>query len=720
MALEDKFNRVLQTKAELKEVLNEYGGGITDETVFREYPVIAQQLLESGGGGGGSGDLPTLFAPTLTINQNTTEVNISDIRNGDFTNNYNLYLNDEYTAKIDEKTFFVRDYIIPTESARIKVTVVANANKFKSSFFSEPVTWVFVMASSGTLGLSYALKGSYYICQGIGTATATDIEIGSEIDGVPVTEIAINAFKDNTNITSVIIPDSVKTYGRYVFQGCSNLQSIQLSYNATDIPYGFLENCNSITEISIPDNIKYIASDAFKGCTGIKKVNITSLDAWCKISMSALTHNVSSNPIGYYGELYLNGELVKEVTFPENSSSTNKFNGCKSLEKAILPQTAQSVGDYAFNNCSLLAEVYIPDTVTSIGENAFSGCQSLEEIILPKNLKSIGDKAFQFCKFLEIKIPNTVTYIGENCFSSCDNLQKVNIDELSFWFNIQFFTYDYYGSGSFGTSSNPLALAHHLYVNNELLEELNIPNNITELNPISFSGWHDIKELHIPSNIKTIGRGAFESCKNLETVVFEEGCETINDSAFASCISLKSIKIPKSVTYIGQRVFNNTTPEEIKVEDNIKYLKAGENEYEWVLGSDGTIGATLNLKEGSKKINRNAFNRRFSIVEVNIPSTVEYINRSAFSECSSIKTVKFAENNFLTIATMVFYSCSSLNRIDFSSVVRVPTLLNVDALNGTPTDLQIKVPANLIDEWKSATNWASYADKIVTEFTNEV
>ena len=67
----------------------------------------------------------------------------------------------------------------------------------------------------------------------------------------------------------------------------------------------------------------------------------------------------------------------------------------------------------------------------------------------------------------------------------------------------------------------------------------------------------------------------------------------------------------------------------------------------------------------------------------------------------------------------VFGSCNNLKRIDFSTHTSIPTIGKM-ILNTTHSNLQIKVPANLIDSWKNATNWSEYADKIVTEFTNEV
>lgn len=73
-----------------------------------------------------------------------------------------------------------------------------------------------------------------------------------------------------------------------------------------------------------------------------------------------------------------------------------------------------------------------------------------------------------------------------------------------------------------------------------------------------------------------------------------------------------------------------------------------------------------------------------------------------------------------SIGYYAFQYCYDLKRVDLSTHTSVPSLGDVTAFQNTHADLQIKVPANLIDEWKSATNWSEYADKIVTEFTNEL
>lgn len=79
----------------------------------------------------------------------------------------------------------------------------------------------------------------------------------------------------------------------------------------------------------------------------------------------------------------------------------------------------------------------------------------------------------------------------------------------------------------------------------------------------------------------------------------------------------------------------------------------------------------------------------YSLAQITLPSGVTSINADAFYNCYG----------------MAFY--------DFTACTAVPTLSNKNAFNGIPADCEIRVPAALADEWKAATNWATYANYIV-------
>lgn len=70
-------------------------------------------------------------------------------------------------------------------------------------------------------------------------------------------------------------------------------------------------------------------------------------------------------------------------------------------------------------------------------------------------------------------------------------------------------------------------------------------------------------------------------------------------------------------------------------------------------------------------------------------------------------------NSVTNIGQMAFYDCTNLTEIDFSTHTTVPTLNSTTAFDNTSANLAIKVPSTLLDEWKAATNWSTYADKIM-------
>lgn len=157
-----------------------------------------------------------------------------------------------------------------------------------------------------TPGLAYTLDGSRYICTGIGSATDTDIVIASEINGIPVREIAAEAFALCKAITSVCVPSTVDTIGRRAFSGCTSLESISLPFvggtvmknnwfgyifgadTYTDnnvkapsslkeveitcdgtLSYGAFMYCLNIESLSLPEGLQSIPYSAFQGCTSL-------------------------------------------------------------------------------------------------------------------------------------------------------------------------------------------------------------------------------------------------------------------------------------------------------------------------------------------------------------------------------------------------------------------------------------------------------------------
>ncbi len=214
-----------------------------------------------------------------------------------------------------------------------------------------------------------------------------------------VTSIESDTFYGCSSLTAITLPEGVTSIGSETFYGCSSLTAITLPESVTSIGDGAFYGCSSLTAITIPEGVTSIGNNAFYECSCLTAVHISDIAAWCNIKFS----NYYSNPLSYAHNLYLNGELVTQLTLPESVTSIGEytFSGCSSLTSIILPESVTSIKEYAFYGCSSLTAITLPESVTCIGEYTFSGCSSLTAITIPEGVTSIGDYAFRDCTALK-------------------------------------------------------------------------------------------------------------------------------------------------------------------------------------------------------------------------------------------------------------------------------------------------------------------------------
>ena len=264
-----------------------------------------------------------------------------------------------------------------------------------------------------------------------------------------VTSIGNSAFYECTGLTSITIPHSVTSIGRYSFYGSGwyNAQPNGLLYLDNWLlgykgykPTGTISiesgtrgladyafyGCTGLTSISIPNSVTSIGYAAFYGCTGLKKVVVEDLAAWCGISFSYY-----SSPLYYAHHLYdKNDNEITDLVIPNSVTSINKyaFEGCTGLTSINIPNSVTSIGGAAFYECTGLTSINIPNSVTSIGGSAFYRCTGLTSVTIPNSVTSIGGSAFSGCTGLtSITIPNSVTSIGEYAFRGCTGLTSITI-----------------------------------------------------------------------------------------------------------------------------------------------------------------------------------------------------------------------------------------------------------------------------------------------------
>ena len=346
------------------------------------------------------------------------------------------------------------------------------------------------------------------------------------------------AFIGCASLLSIDMPDGLGDIGDAAFQGCSSLLSIDIPNDVSYIGWRAFADCTSLTSILLGNGVKIIELEAFHNCKSLKRVDITDLEAWCKIDFKYSYYNdwYSSNPLCYAENLYLNGVLVENLVIPESITDVRPlaFHGANCIKSAVIHDGVSYIGIGAFALCGSMKSVTIGNSVKRIELAAFA-LSGLESVTIPNSVVGIDDHAFFGCGGIgEITIGNNISYIGYNAFDYCNALTRVNISNLDAWCRINFS----------GSGSNPLCYANNLYLDGVLLEHLIIPESIADVGPYVFCGANCLKSVVIHSGVTSIYGGAFMDCYSLKWVYCMATTPPYEDYAFYDNHDERKIYVP--------------------------------------------------------------------------------------------------------------------------------------------------------------------------------
>ena len=484
--------------------------------------------------------------------------------------------------------------------------------------------------AESTLTYSIGEDGNATITGTTDEKTKRGIVIPESIDGHPVTAIAAYAFSGKTPqsdydlsdrtdlwLTSIYIPNSVKSIGGFAFENNKNLESVHLPENGCTIGHrgGYLDahgsifdGCTSLKTITIPDGLDVIDPTHFETC-------ISALSA----------------------------PKLESVTFAKGTSTicNGLLANCPSLKSINIPDSVKSIGASVFSDCEALESIDIPDSVKSIGSYAFSGCEALESVRLPEGGCEIGAKDDR----------GSYGFV----FSGCTSLKRIAIpDGLT--------TPDAHNSTT-GAFAAPA------------LESVAIANNASAIDGGLLANCPSLKSIDIPDSVKSIGAFAFSGCEALESVRLPEGgCEigsvffSYNDgpkrygNVFQGCTSLTNLHIPKGITALSSEnyyawdysMFSAPALKSVTFEDSVNALSAsmfkncealeavsipnGVKTIPSYCFSNCKALTSLDIPESVKTIEGCAF-KGCGFASINLPDTVKAIHDGAFADCASLSTV---------------------------------------------------------------------------------
>ena len=368
------------------------------------------------------------------------------------------------------------------------------------------------------------------------------------------------AFADNTDICSVVLPNSLRLIGcaafigckalenvkfgsgklvvqQYAFAGCKALESVYIPGNVQTINYCMFKGCSSLREVRLGDGVKNISVAAFKRCVSLEEIHLPS--SIYQIRRYAFSKCTGLRKVVFEVKPYIinNRAFHKCHTSLEFKCLSGRFK--VEMENGFLMTTLARTTNWVKSYFGTSRNVVIPESADVIGEGSFSHRDTPFSVTVPGHLVNIGYGAFFFSGVEKIKIEST-KQISKIAFWGCSNLEEIVLPKKL----------ERVGDDAFGSCSN----LKKLVFNNERttfegritpmcyrLEEVVLPSHLKEIPPMAFYYNKSLKRITIPNTVEQIGSHAFVGCKSLRSVSIPPSVKLIDLDVFHSCECLKEV-----------------------------------------------------------------------------------------------------------------------------------------------------------------------------------
>ena len=597
-----------------------------------------------------------------------------------------IYTVTDGTAIIIEYTGTEQDIVVPSTLGGLPVTSIGDFAFYNDNTTTitipQGVTSISDWALSSLTGLTAIIVADdnliYKSMDGILYNKAGTVLIAcprgltSIIIPQGVKSIGDAAFALSTSLTSISIPDGVTSIGTDAFFGCHILTSVTMPEGVTSIGDNAFYCCYALTSISIPESVTYIGENAFFNCRSLTNINIPQ--AITSISRAAFASCTS----------------LTSITIPQGVTSIGSyaFAYCYSLTSINIPSGVTSINDGTFEYCTGLTSIVIPEGVTNIGYAAFNGCTGISSISIPSAVTSIDALAFYGCTGLSnIVIPQGVTSVGDWAFWGCTNLDSITFNSAT--------TSIYDSSSTINRKTkiighDPSTAKDYATKYGRVFEVVSITNTLQSI------------AITIPATklVYTVG-DTLDLTGLVVTGTYSDGSAQVEnitaanvtgfDSSVAATNQVLTINVSgKTTTYTVQifssvndyYIFEETPTGEARI---TKYIG---NEKDVVIpstlgglpvtsiwgvyNSEDEVwdGAFLNchyitnvsIPEGVTSIGEGAFSGCDGLTSISLPQSLNSIGNWAFAACASLTSITIPEG-VTSIGDFAFNSCSSLTSL---------------------------------------------------------
>jgi len=453
-----------------------------------------------------------------------------------------------------------------------------------------------------------------------------------------------NIMIQSSNATTVI-PSTVTSLGNDAFRG-SKLTMIDIPKTVTNFSIGGFEGSKaSIIRVHYDGNPPYTVEGTFDRIyngelngylnkytilvvpNGKKDLYINATDNWKIFAMSphkiieesdyktmkdytvtvttagSLQSQIPEGKDTYIGQLTVKGQINgKDIKYLKGLCGQNGMLKTIDLSEATIVDGEES-------------------TANQLPSEAFKWAYSLEEIILPATLTSIASSAFDHSGIKKLVLPKSVTSIDGEIFYYAQNLEALSVED---------------GNSVFDSRDNCNAIIET--ATNTLrigCKTTKIPESVTALGDMAFSGKPGLKAINIPESVTSLGWATFWANAELTTVTLSKNITNLGESPFGACEHITSFSIDEENTKYDSRNNCNAI-----IEKSTNTLIQGFS--------------TTKIPEGVKTIAPAAFRSIHSLTEIELPASLEKIEPEAFLYCNQLTKVISHIRKPFAVSSMVF------------------------------------------------------------------
>ena len=371
------------------------------------------------------------------------------------------------------------------------------------------------------------------------------------------------------------------------------------------------------------------------------------------------------------------------TTYRVTAIQDRAFYGCPDLETIEIGENIERIGysssSYVFMNSLKLNKIiwkaknckgwdYYYSPFGGKGSNGWidGGAKQITTIEFTDDVETIPD-------YLSLKMTSLDTIrLGKNIISigrsNLEYFKNVYISDLEAFCRITNYP------------SDKFYIGFKLFLNNQEINNLIIPESVKDIHDFTFQGCSSIKSLQLTQNITNIEKNAFKNCTNLSTVTFAAAsCEDLENTIFDNN-SIKNITFSENVKHIPSYICNNQPIQSITIPLNVETIGANAfsgcsqishiywNAINCSVIDNGVFNSStanissfsfgdeveevphhicynmskltsITLPNGVLKINNSAFERCSNLTSISIPHTVTTLGESAFSGCTAWRVV---------------------------------------------------------------------------------